>query len=74
MVAGWDDPYANKQKNRKKRKTYWDVPDEWYKPGYWAKKKDESTGKWDRVGSGYTTFKGAEPRRARKKKDQFDLY
>lgn len=74
IVAGWDNPYSKKQKNRKKRKTYWDVPDEWYKPGYWAKKKDESTGKWDRVGSGYTTFKGAEPRRARKSKDKFDLY
>ena len=74
IVAGWDDPYSPKQKNRKKRKTYWDVPDEWYKPGYWARKKDEATGKWDRLGSGYTTFKGAEPRRARKKKDKFDLY
>ena len=60
LAAGWADQEAERQKKRKKKKAFWDVPDQWYKPGYWAKKPSSQpfgTGGLDRLGAGYTTFK-----------------
>ncbi len=74
IAATWDETEAQRQKKRKKRKAFWDVPDQWWKPGYWSMKPSSLTGKMDRLGAGYTTFKSTEPRRARKKKNQWDLY
>ena len=71
MIAGWppwleDELEARRQqkgKSKKKKKQFWTVPDQWYKPGYWQKKKDSFTGKYDYTGTGYGTFKGREGKR-----------
>jgi len=70
-VAGWppwlenelDDRRKQKGKFKKKQKQFWTVPDQWWKPGYWQKKKDSFTGKYDYTGTGYGTFKGKEGKR-----------
>ena len=55
-----------RNKKRKKKKQAWEVPDQWWKSGYWQKKKDPVSGKWEELGSGYRTFTGREPKKYRK--------
>ena len=63
LEGGYPDSDKDRNKKKKKKKQFWMIPENWYEPGYWQKKKDPFTGKWDYTGSGYGTFKGKEPKR-----------
>jgi len=63
LEGGYPDSDKDRNRKKKKKKQFWMIPENWYEPGYWQKKKDPFTGKWDYTGSGYGTFKGKEPKR-----------
>ena len=47
----------------KKKKTWWQTPENWYEPYYWGGKNQE--------GQGYVTFTGKEPAKVKKYEKKF---
>jgi hypothetical protein len=52
-----------KIKKWKKKKTWWQTPENWYEPYYWGGK--------DQMGAGYVTFTGKEPGKVKKYEKKF---
>jgi hypothetical protein len=50
-------------KKGKKKKTWWQTPENWYEPYYWGGK--------DQMGAGYVTFTGKEPAKVKKYEKKF---
>tara|TARA_R110002167_G_scaffold98034_1_gene258419 strand:+ start:3014 stop:9199 length:6186 start_codon:yes stop_codon:yes gene_type:complete len=63
------DPRSGSVRNRskgrkeKKKKTWWQTPENWYEPYYWGGK--------DQMGAGYVTFTGKEPGKVKKYEKRF---
>ena len=56
-------PPLQKFKKGKKKKTWWQTPENWYEPYYWGGK--------DQMGQGYVTFTGKEPGKVKKYEKKF---
>ena len=56
-------PPLQKFKKGKKKKTWWQTPENWYEPYYWGGK--------DQMGAGYVTFTGKEPGKVKKYEKKF---
>ena len=61
-----EDPRKNPRRRygkSKKKKTWWQTPENWYEPYYWGGK--------DQMGAGYVTFTGKEPGKVKKYEKKF---